>query len=125
MTAPGRAPVWRKFESVFLPNGDDVGVVTRWEFPTDNVLDYTAAAQADDILFMQILERFTAQGRTVNASSGTTYAPAAFAKEPEALGQRVNKHRMGAAMRRLFAAKRIRVEAHEKAGQKGSRIVRT
>ena len=42
MLAPAKAAVWRKFESVILPNEDDVGVVTSWNFPTDDVINFTS-----------------------------------------------------------------------------------
>jgi hypothetical protein len=42
MVAPAKAAVWRKFESVILPNEGDVGVVTSWNFPTDDVINLTS-----------------------------------------------------------------------------------
>jgi RecA-family ATPase len=123
---PAKSAVWRKFESVTLPNGDDVGVVTPWQFPDDGVLDFTEGAQEDNLLFLVILDRFTAQGRWVNPTSGPTYAPHAFAKEPEARAAGATKHRLTAAMRRLFAAKHIRVEEYRTTHNRpGGRIVRS
>ena len=122
---PADSAIWRKFESVILPNGDDVGVVTPWQFPDEGSLDFTDGAQEDNLLFLAILDRFAAQGRWVNPTSGANYAPHAFAKEPEAKAAGATKHRLVAAMRRLFAAKHIRVEDYRLANSRGaSRIVR-
>jgi hypothetical protein len=37
--APPSAARWRKFEGIDLPNGDNVGVVTRWTYPTETVAE--------------------------------------------------------------------------------------
>src|SRR5262249_22341138 len=123
---PNKTAVWRKFENVPLANGDDVGVITPWQFPDDQALDFSEGAQEDNILFLGLLDRFAAQGRWVHPVSGPTYAPHLFVKEPEARGAGVTKHRLTAAMRRLFAAKHIRVDEYQTShGRTASRIVRT
>jgi hypothetical protein len=71
-------------------------------------LDKMAAdAKADD-LFLTILKRFNAQNRNVSDKSGTSFAPALFAKDPD--GKGLGNKRFDEAMNRLFKAKKIRVK---------------
>ena len=71
-------------------------------------LDKMAAnAKADD-LFLTILKRFNAQNRTVSDKSGTSFAPALFAKDPD--GKGLGNKSFEEAMNRLFKAKKIRVK---------------
>jgi hypothetical protein len=74
------------------------------------------AERAADHVFMQLLNRLTLDGRTVSDRPGPNYAPAAFAKETEAQVAKVSKKRLEDAMRRLFAAKRIRISTITKGG---------
>jgi RecA-family ATPase len=121
--APGvKNENWYKFESVLLANGDDVGVVTRWDYPDASTLDHSEQAVADNELFLRLLSRLSAEGRWVNSVSGPNYAPTTFAKEPEATG--VSKIRLAAAMRRLFNAKHIKNEEYHTRRGSASRIVR-
>ncbi|GIK49593.1 MAG: hypothetical protein BroJett013_22900 [Alphaproteobacteria bacterium] len=60
-----------------------------------------------DELFLRLLRSYAASGRYVNSSSGASYAPSAFASEPEAKRLRVRKADLRDAMQRLFAAGRI------------------
>ena len=79
-------------------------------------------AKADDT-FLTLLDRFTRQGRNVSATkTSPTFAPAAFAGEPEAGG--LDKSALAGAMRRLFAANKIRVETYGKPSRPYSRIAR-
>lgn len=71
-------------------------------------LDKLAAeAKADDV-FLTLLKRFNAQGRNAGVRKGTSYAPALFAEEPD--NQGIGKARFAAAMTRLLAAEKIRIE---------------
>ena len=117
---------WHKFESVVIGNEDDVGVITRWTYPEGDALDQSKAAQHDNQVFLILLDRFTAEGRHVNHVSGPNFAPSVFAKEPEAVISGVTKNRFAVAMRRLFNAKKIRVEEYSRGGHRGTakRIVR-
>jgi hypothetical protein len=112
--------MWRCIESVVLPNGDDTGVVTVWDYPNKEELEQSPRAGADDAVFLAILDRFAAEGRTVNAHSGTTFAPNVFATEPEALTAGMTKRRLQAAMKRLMKNGRIRSQMHAN----GSHIAR-
>lgn len=69
---------------------------------------YRAAADRNvDDLFLRLLDRFTAQGRTVRPSTGRGSAPAEMAEEPDAGEVRADAFR--AAMLRLLAAGTIRI----------------
>jgi RecA-family ATPase len=68
-------------------------------------------AKADDV-FLHLLVRFTKQGRIVGDKRGTSYAPALFAREPEARSGKLNNRQLADAMGRLFTANRIHLEAY-------------
>jgi len=72
---------------------------------------------------METLARLALQGRTANDRSGPNYAPAAFAKEPEARLAGVGKAALADAMRELFAEKKIRVDEDGSGNHKVRRIV--
>ena len=69
---------------------------------------YRAQAERNvDDLFLRLLDRLTAQGRTVRPSTGRGSAPAEMAEEPDAGGVKVEAFR--AAMVRLLTAGRIKI----------------
>jgi RecA-family ATPase len=123
---PATKATWRKFENVELLNGDQVGVVAVWEFPGSQGVpseQMAAAEQAAESLFMQLLARFTLEGRSVGHGTGSRYAPALFAREAEAKAAKTGKEALAAAMRRLFAKNRIRAEISGSGGHRVSSIV--
>jgi RecA-family ATPase len=63
-----------------------------------------------DEMFMKLLRKFATDGsgRTVGVKTGTTYAPAMFAKDKEARAARITKAMLLQAMERLIADKKIR-----------------
>jgi hypothetical protein len=63
------------------------------------------------------------EGRKVSPSSGMNYAPNLFSKEREATTAKLSKSALTDAMRRLFEAKRIRVEHTGEGGHQTSRLV--
>jgi RecA-family ATPase len=74
-----------------------------------NSLEKLAAEKRAEDLFLVLLDRFTEQGRnTCDKPSAQTFAPTAFAKEPEAKETKIRKTDFESAMRRLFAGKKIR-----------------
>jgi RecA-family ATPase len=78
-----------------------------------NNLDRLAAEKRAEDLFLALLDRCNEQGRnTCDKPSAQTYAPTLFAKEAEAKEQKVKKADFDGAMRRLFAAKKIRNEPY-------------
>ncbi len=70
---------------------------------------YRAQAERDvDDLFLRLLDRFTAQGRSSTAKHGTRFsAPAEMAEEPDAGGVKAEAFR--AAMARLLSAGKIKI----------------
>ncbi|WLC19335.1 AAA family ATPase [Bradyrhizobium diazoefficiens] len=81
--------------------------------------------QRAEQVFLDLLDRFTRQGRNVTDKKGTTYAPACFAKEREATSEKLNKVVLAEAMLRLFDAGKIRVVTEGPRSKQRSRIVRT
>jgi RecA-family ATPase len=123
--SPPQAAVWRRFINIPLPNGDDVGVVTPWDFPSQGV--QTPEKMAADIraerVFLQLLDKFTARGVNVSANAGPTHAPSLFSKEKEAKAEKVSKAALKAAMGRLLDAKRIRSEQTGRSDRPSYRLV--
>jgi hypothetical protein len=121
--APASTAVWRKFVSVDLPNGDDVGVITDWTAPSRGARtpEQAAAEQKAEAVFLRLLDKLTARGTNVSANVGNTYAPAKFASEPEAKEAGVSKAALKLAMGRLLDAGRISCEPHGRYG--GHRLV--
>jgi RecA-family ATPase len=69
---------------------------------------YRAAADREvDELFLRLLDRFAAQGRTVRPNTGRGSAPAEMADEPDAGGVKAEAFR--AAMVRLLTAGTVRI----------------
>ncbi len=65
-----------------------------------------AGAKAERV-FLKLLPTYTSQGRRVNASGGTHYAPKVFAEHPEAEG--VTKRAFRTAMESLLAGGTVAV----------------
>jgi RecA-family ATPase len=63
-------------------------------------------AKVDD-LFLRLLDKFTAQGRDIRASTGIGYAPREFEDDPEAKTAGVRAKAFKVAMDRLFEAKKV------------------
>ena len=68
-------------------------------------LDRLASGAKAERLFLTLLDERATQGRRVNASGGTAYAPKVFAEHPSSEG--VTKHAFRAAMEGLLSAGRI------------------
>jgi methylmalonyl-CoA mutase cobalamin-binding subunit len=83
--------------------------------------DYATAETAKRV-FLEILDRFSAQGQIVNNSKTGTYAPKIFAEEPEAEGLPVKV--LEVAMRSLLAAEIIQLETFRENGKNRKRLVR-
>jgi RecA-family ATPase len=120
---PAKSAVWRKFESVELDNGDNIGVITAWEHPGQGgpqTEAQKAQAYSDEQVFMRLLDRFAHEGRYVSDKPSPSYAPKVFAEEEEAKTAKVSKHRLKDAMRRLFATKQIRLEEYDRGSSRGA-----
>jgi len=85
-------------------------------------LDKLATEQAADNLFLELLNKFQAQGRNVShLKTANCYAPTMFTKDPKAGAPGIHKA-LADAMERLFAAKKIRVEPYGKPSRQYHRI---
>lgn len=87
--------------------------------------DSQIVEQRAEQVFLDLLDRFTRQGRNVTDKKGTTYAPACFAKEKEATSEKLNKKALAEAMLRLFEGRKIRVVTEGPPSKPRSRIVET
>jgi hypothetical protein len=82
-----------------------------------------ADAKADDV-FMALLTALTEQGRNVSdRPTSHNYAPTVFAAERRAKEANIKKPGLVAAMRRLFDARKIRVDNYGRPSRPYSRIV--
>lgn len=73
-------------------------------------MDMNSASMKAHRVFLKLLDAFTSEGRSVNASSGPNYAPSAFASDPRA--EKVTKAAFKRAMQDLFANSQIRSEIY-------------
>src|SRR5262249_2353816 len=81
------------------------------------------AIDADmDYTFLKFLRSFTARGREVSDKKSPTYAPAQFAKTPEAKDAKLTSNAFADAMERLFAAGKLRVVTTGSASRQRSHI---
>jgi RecA-family ATPase len=76
----------------------------------DSPLDRAAQEGRADEIFMGLLARYARENRRVSSNTGTSYAPALFSREKEAISAGITSRHLADAMRRLFAAERIRNE---------------
>ena len=70
-------------------------------------LDQAAREAKADEVFLDLLRTFASQNRHVSDKVSAAYAPAVFAKEEAAKKAALNSKTLAAAMRRLFAARKI------------------
>ena len=88
-----------------------------------NLEKIAAEQKANDTFCAQIIQ-FSQQGRNISAKQNApTYAPTEFAKEPEAKKLGIRKADFEAAMRRLLATGKIRVEAYGPPSRGWTRLV--
>jgi hypothetical protein len=94
-------------------------VVESWKAPGhgERTEAMAEAERTADEVFMNLLMRFTREGRKVNEVPRGYYAPKQFANEIEAKNARVSKKALEAAMQRLFKAGRIKVETTRRYGR--------
>jgi RecA-family ATPase len=85
-------------------------------------LDRAAQEQNADHIFLELLRRFTAENRILSDKPGPGYAPAAFAREEEAVRAGLSSKSLEAAMRRLFKTGKIWNEPYGKASRPHHRI---
>jgi RecA-family ATPase len=86
-----------------------------------SAFDRAATETRADSLFLELLRAFADQGRHVSSKIGASFAPHLFAKDPRASG--MSKRALEAAMQRLFAANRIRLETFGSPSRQVTRLV--
>jgi DNA polymerase len=88
---------------------------------TPDEFEKTAAEAQADTVFLELLDRLTAQGRNVSASANSmNYAPKLFASQ----GTGISRKQFEGAMQRLFNANKIRIEKYGPPSKAFMRIVR-
>jgi RecA-family ATPase len=107
----GATTVLRYQGGLFLPEGGT------------SSLDKLAHEAMVGELFLDLLRRFTGQGRNVSDKQNSpNFAPTAFADEADAKVQNIRKADFKAAMSRLFASDRIHVETYGRPSRPYSKI---
>jgi RecA-family ATPase len=124
--SPATKAVWRQFINVEIANGDDVGVITAWDFPGQGqpTAQRQEQDQKADFVFLQLLDRYTLEGRIVSDRGGSNYAPAKFAKESEAKFANLGSAALAQVMRRLFQDKKIKAVDEGTGGKTKHKIIR-
>ncbi|MCJ7995889.1 AAA family ATPase [Rhizobium cremeum] len=119
------ARVLKTMKANYGTTGDEIRL--RWKagaFVLDDGTPSPAAAllakRADDI-FIQLLDGINASGQRVSSSKSVTYAPSVMADMPGAAG--VKKKELEAAMKRLLASGKLRVEMEGPASKQRQRLV--
>ncbi len=107
-------------------------VMVRWQnglfLPVTGTgsLEKVAAEQAAEDVFLKLLDAFQQQGRNVSdKKNAPTYAPTMFATDPLTKGMHGARKALSAAMTRLFAAGKIRVEAYGRPSRPYTKLVST
>jgi RecA-family ATPase len=115
-TAPGDDSSLRVLECKKSNYGPiNEAILLRWKDgvytvePGLGTLERLAAEAEVDHLFIKLLRRFAERGRNVSDKTGTSYAPAQFARQPEAKTAKITNKMLAEAMERLFTGKKIRV----------------
>jgi RecA-family ATPase len=117
VTEQGQEPDPELRELLFMKNNyGPIGakLLLRWKNgvfapePGQGTIEKAAAERATEHLFLSLLDRFP----NVCNKSGVSYAPALFAKEPEAVAAKISKEALANAMRRLFAANKLHMEQY-------------
>lgn len=75
-----------------------------------------------EVIFLQLLDAYAAEGRDVGAARAMNYAPTVFARDPRA--QRTTKKQFEVAMNEMFASGEIAVEECGPPSRRRTRIVR-
>jgi len=88
--------------------------------PVSRLDKATIEAKAEAV-FLDLLQRFSGEGRDVSAKPSRSYAPTQFAAHPDARGS--TKRALEAAMNRLLCSHRIRIENFGPPSKPRSRLI--
>jgi len=109
----------------YARRGREIGL--RWvagrfvlDEPVSGFNKLAADAKADET-FLNLVARFEREGRDVSPNPSATFAPKVFAEQPDADGMTAKALR--AAMDRMFAAKRVKIDTTGPASRRRSRII--
>jgi RecA-family ATPase len=104
----------------------DIGVTLRWEnglYVPVTAGDVTANEEGDDMAFLSVFDAYTKQGRgDVSPFKSPTWAPSLFAADKKLCGKSTKE--MEAAMNRLLAAGRIKIDTFGPPSKQRSRLVK-
>lgn len=118
--------VLRTVKANYGRTGGEIGMTWRnGVFVADEAetsLDRMAASAKGERVFLKLLDLFAEQGRYVSATPSTTYAPAVFAKHPEAEG--VAKRTLATAMEALLHRNVVVIGQHGRGVNARSHITR-
>ncbi|MEH2546653.1 RecA-family ATPase [Bradyrhizobium sp. AZCC 2262] len=107
----GETMVLRYQRGLFLPEGGA------------SSLDKLARETKAEEVFLDLLRRFTGQGRNVSATpTAPNYAPTAFADDPDAKRHAFRKADLKDAMARLFSADKVHIENYGRPSRPASRL---
>ena len=89
-------------------------------------LERLARESKADEIFLHLLRRFESEGRKVSDKArATIYAPRAFAADPEASKVKLRVSELEDAMKRLFAAGKIKVAQYGRPSDPHTKLVAT
>src|SRR3984885_316942 len=100
---------WIRIENLIIANGDDVGVVSPWEWPGHGPAAFEAAVQRAEIVFIEVMVQLKKRGKRLSDKRGVNFAPKLIAETPEAKEMRVNESVLLEAMGRLIESGRLEV----------------
>jgi RecA-family ATPase len=116
--------ILRVKKSNYGPTGREI--LLRWsngcfmlDAPAGGFDTFAAEAKAERV-FLELLAAFVAQGRDVSPKHSNTYAPTVFEKNPKSEG--LTKKALAAAMERLLADGRIRIETEGPPSRRYSKL---
>jgi RecA-family ATPase len=126
----GMEKEWRRFRSVTIgraDNEEEIGVVEPWSPPDAAMPSPERVARQQEVqgVFLTLLDRFKREGREVNATKNTKYAPSLFAEEVEARERKVGKSELEEAMKTLIREIKIRIHEDHSRGHRHNYLVRT
>jgi hypothetical protein len=116
-SATAAAPEWIRIENLIIPNGDDVGVVSPWAWPSRDPAAHEASVQRAEGVFLVVAPRLIKRGQRLSDKKGANYAPGLIAEEAEAKGARVRDSHLSEAMSRLINAGKVVIFDGYKAGR--------
>jgi RecA-family ATPase len=102
-SATAAPPQWIRIENLIISNGDDVGVVTPWEWPSSDPAAVEANVLRAQQVFLEAAWRLIEIDKVrLSDRAGKNYAPTILAATGEAKEARIAKGALEEAMKRLI-----------------------